>query len=56
LNLYNALDAQLKTIANLKASGIPGAAANPKTPSVTDFDPLLSPPLDISGKPVKTAP
>src|SRR5262249_13194840 len=48
LNLYNALDAQLKTIANLKSGGIPGASPNPKPPSVTDFDPLLSPPLDIS--------
>jgi hypothetical protein len=54
LNLYNALDAQLKTIANLKASGIPGASPNPKPPSVTDFDPLLSPPLDIGGKPLKS--
>lgn len=54
LDLYNVLDAQLKTIANIKASGFPGASANPKPPSVMDFDPLLSPPVDVNGNSVRT--
>ncbi len=56
LALYQALDAQLATIASAKKNGIPGASPNPQSPTVPNFgDPLLSPPLDIGGKPITTA-
>jgi hypothetical protein len=49
IQLYDALDEQLATIARAKQSGVPGAVPNPQSGILPQIRPA---PLDITGNPV----